>query len=122
MKRNSLDYLNNSTNSLNNTKKNISQEKLYSNSLNNYKILEKIGEGMFSTVHLAEHILTGEKVAIKNLPRSKITSKIDKLRISREISILKKLHHFNIIKVYTLIETKESQFIIKEYCSGRELN
>jgi 5'-AMP-activated protein kinase catalytic alpha subunit len=122
MKRNSLDYLNNSTNSLNNTKKNISEEELYSNSLNNYKILEKIGEGMFSTVHLGEHILTGEKVAIKNLPRSKITSKIDKLRISREISILKKLHHFNIIKFYNLIETKESQFIIQEYCSGRELN
>ena len=122
MKRNSLDYLNNSNNSLNNTKKTFSEEELYSNSLNNYKILEKIGEGMFSTVHLAEHLLTGEKVAIKNLPRSKITSKIDKLRISREISILKKLHHFNIIKFYTLIETKESQFIIQEYCSGRELN
>ena len=123
MKRNSLDYLNKSiNNNSSNSNKIFSPENLYLNSLDNYKILDKIGEGMFSTVHLAEHIITGEKVAIKNLPRSKITSKIDKLRISREISILKKLHHFNIIKFYTLIETKESQFIIQEYCSGRELN
>jgi serine/threonine protein kinase len=48
-------------------------------------------------VRLGTHILTGEKVAVKVLEKSKIKDKKDVERISREIKILKKLHHPNVV-------------------------
>lgn len=41
--------------------------------------------------------MTGEKVAVKVLEKSKIKDKKDVERISREIKILKKLHHPNVV-------------------------
>jgi 5'-AMP-activated protein kinase catalytic alpha subunit len=44
-----------------------------------------LGEGTFGKVKLATHLLTGEKVAIKILEKSKIVDKSDIERVSREI-------------------------------------
>ena len=49
----------------------------------NFKMGKKLGEGMFSTVKLGTHSLTGEQVAIKILEKTKIT-KI-KLKIKKEL-------------------------------------
>lgn len=46
---------------------------------------------------LATHLLTNEKVAIKILEKNRIKDKKDIERISREIKILKKVRHPNII-------------------------
>jgi serine/threonine protein kinase len=46
---------------------------------------------------LGTHILTGEKVAVKILEKSKITEQADVERVSREIKILKLIRHPNII-------------------------
>ena len=46
---------------------------------------------------LATHLLTNEKVAIKILEKNRIKDKKDIERISREIKILKKVRHQNII-------------------------
>ena len=55
----------------------------------NYKIEKTIGQGTFGKVKLGTHILTGEKVAVKVLEKSRIKDKKDVERISREIKILK---------------------------------
>jgi len=44
-----------------------------------------LGEGTFGKVKSATHLLTGEKVAIKILEKSKIVDKSDIERVSREI-------------------------------------
>jgi 5'-AMP-activated protein kinase catalytic alpha subunit len=49
---------------------------------------------------MAEHILTFEKVAIKILEKARIKDKKDIERISREIKILKKVRHPNVIQLY----------------------
>ena len=54
---------------------------------------EKLGEGTFGKVRKATHILTGEKVAIKILEKCRILEKADKIRVEREIKILKMLKH-----------------------------
>jgi 5'-AMP-activated protein kinase, catalytic alpha subunit len=56
-----------------------------------------LGKGTFGKVKLATHTLTNEKVAIKILEKSRIKDKKDIERISREIKILKKVRHPNII-------------------------
>ena len=87
----------------------------------NYKLGKKIGEGMFSTVKLGIHSLTNEKVAIKILEKTKITKIEDKERINREIEVMKKVNHYNITKLYQVVETKLIIYLIQEYVEGKEL-
>ena len=110
---------------------------LYSNQINNnnennindnsqtsvceFIIGEKLGEGTFGTVRLGTNRQTGEKVAIKILEKSKMTNIDDKTRLEREIKILKKIHHPNIVKLFCVIETDRQIFIIMEYIKGNEM-
>ena len=87
----------------------------------NFLIKEKLGEGAFGSVRLGINKQTGEKVAIKILEKSKITKYEDKLRIEREINILKKLRHPNIVHLYSIIETEKQILLITEYIKGQEL-
>ena len=103
---------------------------LYSNSKNNennsrsvceFVLGEKLGEGTFGVVRMAINRQTGEKVAIKILEKSKLTNYKDKNRLDREINILNKIHHPNIVKLFCTIETDRQIFIIMEYIKGNEL-
>lgn len=62
--------------------------------------LETLGKGAFGKVRLAEHVLTGMRIAIKILDKEKIAKKNDEITIQREIQILSALHHPNIIQLY----------------------
>ena len=61
------------------------------------------------------------KVAIKFIDKSKISDEIDKKRINLEIKILKNTYHYNIIKLYEVIETEDNICMIMEYAEGGEL-
>ncbi len=65
--------------------------------------------------------MTGEKVAVKVLEKSKIKDKKDVERISREIKILKKLHHPNVVQIYEIIETEKDLYLVMEFANGGEL-
>ena len=84
-------------------------------------IKEKLGEGAFGSVRLGINKQTGEKVAIKILEKSKLNRNIDKIRLQREMEILKKLRHPNIVQLYSVIETERQIFLIMEYIKGQEL-
>ena len=94
----------------------------------NYILKNTIGEGAFAKVKLAKHIITGEKVAIKILPKRNLastnkneTNNNNISKIKKEINILSRLHHKNIIQLYEIIETKNNLYIVMEYCEGKEL-
>ena len=91
------------------------------NYLSNYIIGDTLGKGTFGKVKLATHKITKEKVAIKFIEKAKLIKTIDKQRINREIKILKNTFHYNIIKIYQVIETKDYICIITEYAEGGEL-
>ena len=55
---------------------------------------------------LGQHTLTGEKVAIKILEKDKINDQKDVERITREIQILKKVRHPNVIRLYEIIKKR----------------
>ena len=80
-----------------------------------------LGKGTFGKVKLAVHILTGEKVAIKILEKSKIIDVADVERVSREIHILKLIRHPNIIQLYEIIESPKYLFLVMEYMESGEL-
>lgn len=65
-----------------------------------YIIGKTIGNGAFGKVKEATHILSGQKLAIKILDKSKIKKKDDEVRIAREIIINLEMHHPNIVQLY----------------------
>jgi 5'-AMP-activated protein kinase catalytic alpha subunit len=87
----------------------------------NYKLGKKLGEGMFSTVKVGVHSLTNEQVAIKILEKAKINSREDKERMNREIAIMKRISHYNIAKLYQVVETKFITYLIQENVPGKDL-
>ena len=108
-----IDYLN-----MNSTDRN---RDIYKNDIFQYQIKGKIGEGMFGKVKLGIHLFTKEKVAIKIFDKGKIKNEKEQEYIEREISILKKLNHYNIIKLYNIIHSENFIFLIQEYVPNGEL-
>lgn len=51
-------------------------------------------------MRIGTHTITGEKVAIKILEKDRIKDKGDVERVTREINILKKVRHPNVIQLY----------------------
>ena len=83
-----------------------------------FQMLNEIGKGKFGKVFLGIHEETKEKVAIKQIPKSK---EIDIKSIYSEIDIQKSLIHPYLCKMYCIIETNDYIFIVSEYCSGGEI-
>lgn len=60
-------------------------------------------------------------MAVKVLEKSRIRDKKDVERISREIKILKQLHHPNVVQIYEIIETEKDLYLVMEFVQGGEL-
>ncbi|KAJ3095045.1 Serine/threonine-protein kinase par-1 [Phlyctochytrium planicorne] len=89
-------------------------------SIGNYVFQKTVGEGNFAKVKLAKHKLTGAEVAVKVIDKTTLDEK--KLgKLYREVRIMKMLHHPHIVKLYEVIETKHTVFLVMEYASGGEL-
>ncbi|KAJ7515275.1 hypothetical protein O6H91_22G008600 [Diphasiastrum complanatum] len=89
--------------------------------LPNYKLGKTLGIGSFGKVKVAEHSLTGHKVAIKILNRRKIKSMEMEEKVRREIKILRLFMHPHIIRLYEVIETPSDIFVVMEYVKSGEL-
>ena len=83
-----------------------------------YMLGKTIGEGTFGKVKIAVHVPTGEKVAVKILEKNKIKDQADVRRVNREIKILKKTRHSNIIQLYEVIDTSNAIYLIMENADG----
>ncbi|XP_055496564.1 MAP/microtubule affinity-regulating kinase 3a isoform X2 [Leucoraja erinacea] len=88
--------------------------------IGNYRLLKTIGKGNFAKVKLARHILTGREVAIKIIDKTQLNpTSLQKL--FREVRIMKCLNHSNIVKLFEVIETEKTLYLVMEYASGGEV-
>nr|XP_033486205.1 MAP/microtubule affinity-regulating kinase 4 isoform X2 [Epinephelus lanceolatus] len=88
--------------------------------IGNYRLLKTIGKGNFAKVKLARHILTGREVAIKIIDKTQLNpTSLQKL--FREVRIMKTLNHPNIVKLFEVIETDKTLYLVMEYASGGEV-
>ena len=86
-----------------------------------YLLGEALGEGAFAKVRLATQIHIKEKCAIKIVDKRFLENVQDIQRLRKEIKILKKIRHKNIIQLYDIMESKTNLYFVMEYCKGGEL-
>jgi serine/threonine protein kinase len=90
-------------------------------SLLNYEIKSELGRGGMAIVYLAEHNLTGEKVAVKVLNADLVMNENIRKRFVSEARNLARMSHRNIIKVRDLVEDGETVAFIMDRVHGQTL-
>ncbi|XP_042079075.1 serine/threonine-protein kinase MARK2-like [Haplochromis burtoni] len=85
--------------------------------IGNYRLLKTIGKGNFAKVKLARHVLTGKEVAVKIIDKTQLNSS-SLQKLFREVRIMKMLNHPNIVKLFEVIETEKTLYLVMEYASG----
>lgn len=85
--------------------------------MDNYVVLEHIGEGSFGKVYKARRKNTGFTVAMKFITKHGKSEK-DLKNLRQEIRILRKLNHENIILMFDTFETEREFCVVTEYGQG----
>ena len=91
------------------------------NRLLKYEIGNQIGKGAYATVKLVTNKITQEKYAMKIYERENLNSNSKKNCVYKEIQILKKLKHKNIVKIIEVISTEKQILIVQELIEGISL-
>ena len=86
--------------------------------LDNYDVIKQLGKGGYGKVYEVKHKKTGEIRACKHLSKLSIKN-LDKFE--REIEILIKSDHPNIIKLFEVFESQRSLYLVLEECKGGEI-
>lgn len=89
--------------------------------LGKYELGKLLGHGTFAKVYHARNVKTNESVAIKVLDKEKIVKGGLMAHIKREIAILRRVRHPNIVKLFEVMATKSKIFFVMEYVRGGEL-
>ena len=87
----------------------------------NYKIISKLGKGSFGSVFKVQNIKTNEIRALKVIKKASIIYQDDDHKFLKEIEILIKLEHPNIIKIYEYYTDDINFYLITDYISNGEL-
>lgn len=85
-----------------------------------FKIIKTLGKGNFAKVKLALHLPTGREVAIKVIDKTQLNSSA-RQKLYREVRIMKLLNHPNIVRLFQVIESDRTLYLIMEYASRGEL-
>lgn len=109
--QNNIDVMGKSTNNISN-----SANLLYDQvSITDFKMEKVLGQGSYASVKLALEKSTNKRFAIKVYEKYRLTDPHRLNNVKREISILKKLEHQNIIKLFYALDEKRQIFLIMEY-------
>ena len=83
-----------------------------------YEVVKQLGKGGYGKVFQVKNKKTGEIRACKQLSKLNIS---DLVKFRREIDILIKTDHPNIIKLYDVFESNHNLYLVMEECNGGEL-
>nr|ODN97763.1 CAMK/CAMK1/CAMK1-RCK protein kinase [Cryptococcus depauperatus CBS 7855] len=106
--------------------------------LEEYRLLEKMGDGAFSNVYKAVDRRSGQKVAVKvvrkyelnqsqhgnkhlNVNFKKRPRVTERANILKEVQIMRGIDHPNIVKLLKFFESEEHYFLVLELMEGGEL-
>lgn len=92
--------------------------------LQRYQIQEKVGQGGFGSVYKAWDMLRKRTVALKQIPLANLSTRemIEATdSYNREITLLSRLQHRNLLEIYDHCTDPEHWYIIMQYIHGRTL-
>ncbi|PRQ34748.1 putative protein kinase CAMK-CAMKL-CHK1 family [Rosa chinensis] len=86
-----------------------------------YELGKLLGCGAFAKVYHARNVFTGQSVAVKVINKKKLNGTSLVSNVKREISIMRRLRHPNIVKLYEVMASKSKIYFILEFVKGGEL-
>ena len=89
--------------------------------LGDFAMIREIGRGGMGIVYEARQLSLNRKVALKVISGSFGLSSTAVVRFRREAEAAAKLHHTNIVPIYTTGEENGTHFYAMEYCDGMSL-
>ena len=85
--------------------------------ITDFEILKELGSGSFGNVYLVKHKKTGAEYAIKAIDKRNKTNQEEKPYFRREVEVMYKIHHPNVVKLYGHFEDNNYCYFIMEYIS-----
>ena len=85
--------------------------------ITDFDILKELGNGSFGRVFLARHKKTKVKYAIKAIDKQNKTNIEEKPYFRRELEVMYKIHHPNVVKLFGHFEDNKYCYFIMEYIS-----
>ncbi|KAE8722602.1 CBL-interacting serine/threonine-protein kinase 12 [Hibiscus syriacus] len=86
-----------------------------------YEMGKLLGCGAFAKVYHARNVDTGQSVAIKAVSKKKVFKGGFMAQVKREIAIMRRLRHPNIVKLIEVLATKTKIYFVMEFAKGGEL-
>ncbi|KNA24795.1 hypothetical protein SOVF_012400 [Spinacia oleracea] len=86
-----------------------------------YEVGRLLGCGAFAKVYYGRNIKTGQSVAIKVINKKKIVGTNLMANVKREIMIMGRLRHPNIVRLYEVLACKVKIYFVIEFAKGGEL-
>lgn len=87
-----------------------------------YGLGRVLGQGTFARVYYARNVHTGKSVAMKVITKEKVVKAKMMDQMKREIIVMKRLKHPNIVELYEVMATKSKIFLAMEFVRGGELH
>ncbi|KAF1890979.1 hypothetical protein Lal_00001112 [Lupinus albus] len=86
-----------------------------------YELGRLLGQGTFGKVYYARSSITNQSVAIKMIDKDKVMRTGQADQIKREISVMSRAKHPNIIELFEVMATRTKIYFVMEYAKGGEL-
>ncbi|KAG6413057.1 hypothetical protein SASPL_125756 [Salvia splendens] len=86
-----------------------------------YELGRLLGHGTFAKVYHARHMQSGRSVAMKVVGKEKVIKVGMMDQVKREISVMKMMHHPNIVELHEVMASKSKIYFAMEYVRGGEL-
>ncbi|XP_066352377.1 CBL-interacting protein kinase 6-like [Miscanthus floridulus] len=86
-----------------------------------YELGRVLGHGNFGRVHAARDLRTGRGVAVKVLVKDKVLRAGMMEQIKREIAVMKRVSHPNIVELHEVMATRSKIYLALELVRGGEL-
>ena len=86
--------------------------------ISDFNLLKELGAGSFGRVLLVQHKITQAKYAIKAIDKRNKANIQEKPYFRREIEIMYRVHHPNVVKLFGHFEDNNYCYFIMEYIAG----